>query len=183
MKIGLRMLPLNHLARMSVLPLLLLLVASSAFAESLRDRLQGFEWDARSHQFTEAAIPALTALARSGAEKLFLRRRAVAVLGTLDSEQARRALQEMAADVSLDTVQRRAIDELCQNARQFGLSQEVQASLLTLLQIKQEQARFRAASCLRGYQNRAEVTTALETYYQDASNWERRILEQSESGQ
>jgi hypothetical protein len=162
-------------------------LAEVALSDKLRGSLQGYEWQAGQYSWQADMIPELVAVAESETEALFLRRRAVAALAAIESEIATSALISLAQNHRLGTVQRRAIDELCQvqlTTQAITESNAVVKSLmLSLLTGAEPQTRFRAASCLRQFGEEQGVLSALDEYYLTASDWERRLLESTVSEQ
>lgn len=153
------------------------LLAMESQAEDLRPLLEGFEWDAQQTQWQPASVPWLVGFASADREPLFLRRRAVAALATIDDKVANEALLGLIRTSVSPSIQRRAMDEVCQLVPQSSVARtEVVRVLLDVLESSDAMARFRAAKCLQRDAGEQYVAIALERYYLNASNWERKFL-------
>lgn len=171
---------------------LLTILGGQALAEApsydqVRSTLQGYEWQASKYPMRPDLVPVLVGMAESDSEALFVRRRAVAALAAIESKSAAAALLSLASNHRLETVQRRAIDELCQVTLRDNAALEnrarVKAVMLGLLVNAEPQTRFRAANCLRQFGDDKGLLDALDEYYLTASDWERRLLEPTASEQ
>ncbi len=147
-----------------------------AQAEEVRALLQGYEWQAEGIAWPQSAVADLKQLILSDQAPAYMRRRAIAALAAIGSEDALSALVNFAQDASEANLQRRAVDELCGYGKLHARQEQIESTLIAALEADDQGVRFQAAKCLQTSRHSDLAARALEAYYVSASAWERRYL-------
>lgn len=160
--------------RGAILITLLVLAMTAQGAGIVREGLLGYEWQANTMDWRATQIPDLVRISQDETELMFIRNRAIAVLGHLGDTTSMEALLGLLGSLGTSEagigLKRRIVDELC--SQPVTRNPDVQQSLISVLASANQHLRYRAAVCLKSFPSNEAVSEALDSYYLNAAVWE-----------